>query len=243
MKEIIFSDKFVKFNSKNTILIVKNFVKKDECYKIIDKFHAYKKKKVKKVTRIIPGKSKDWHSTDNLNSVSALYKRRRVRNNFTANLWSKRSFGEKKYLNKMEKELSKIYGLKKRNIWNVNDLYFIQGYVCHYPRGGGYIGPHSDVTFNVRNMTAIMLLSEKGKDYYSGGLKVKLNKKYINLDDHMEAGDVVVFNNTKRHKVDCIDPNIKKISFKSPKGRWMMITTVQRNYNIDPRRYSVTNQY
>ena len=45
MKEIIFSDKFVKFNSKNTILIVKNFVKKDECYKIIDKFHAYKKKK------------------------------------------------------------------------------------------------------------------------------------------------------------------------------------------------------
>ena len=28
MKEIIFSDKFVKFNSKNTILIVKNFVKR-----------------------------------------------------------------------------------------------------------------------------------------------------------------------------------------------------------------------
>ena len=48
MKEIIFSDKFVKFNSKNTILIVKNFVKKDECYKIIDKFHAYKKEKSKK---------------------------------------------------------------------------------------------------------------------------------------------------------------------------------------------------
>ena len=243
MTDIIFSNKFIKFDSKNKILVVKNFVKKNECLKIINKFHAYKKKKVKKVSRIVPGKTHDWHSTDNLNSISALYKRRRVRNNFTANLWSKRTFGEKKHLLKMEKELSKIYGLKKKNVWNVNDLYFIQGYVCHYPRGGGYIGPHEDVTFNVRNMTAIMLLSTKGTDYLKGGLKVKLKNKYINVDDYMEAGDVVVFNNTKKHKVDCIDPEVKKISFKSPKGRWMMITTVQRNYNIDPRRYSVTNQY
>ena len=243
MKNIIYSNSFVKFDSNKQILIVKNFVNKKNCKKIITNFHSYKKKKVKKVTRIIPGKTGDWHSTDNLNSVSALYKRRRVRNNFTVNLWSKRSFGEKKHLINMEKELSRISGLKKKNVWNVNDLYFIQGYIPHYPQGGGYIGPHSDVTFNVRNITAIMLLSEKGKDYKKGGLKVKLKNRYINVDDYMEAGDVVVFSNIKKHKVDCIDPDVKKVGFKSSKGRWMMITTVQRNYNLDPRRYSVTNQY
>ena len=103
-----------------------------------------------------------------------------------------------------------------------NEEYVTRAWLVQYNQGGGYIQTHNheQEPFFLSNIT---IMSEKGKDYQSGGiffLDERANKIFI--DDQVEFGDYLVFYKKQVHGVDPIDPKIK-LDWKSDKGRWVLI--------------------
>jgi len=82
-----------------------------------------------------------------------------------------------------------------------------------YPAGGGFMGAHAD-TRGVSNLpkTAgafiqlLLLLTEKGLDYKTGGAFVELDGKTIDSEFETQSGDVLVYDGSTIHGVADIDP-------------------------------------
>ena len=102
---------------------------------------------------------------------------------------------------------------------NVSRIWIVQ-----YPQGGGYIQAHDHINDgSLVPLTNVTCMSEKGKDYESGGLfflDEYGNKVYI--DDYLEIGDVVVTYKKQVHGVEPIDPNVEA-DWSSEKGRWSIV--------------------
>ena len=77
-----------------------------------------------------------------------------------------------------------------------------------------------------------MVMSKKGKDFKKGGLFVEIDNKKINLDNHVNIGDIIIFKADLKHGVETIDPNHKSeiLDFK---GRWMILFATNKLSNND----------
>ena len=101
-----------------------------------------------------------------------------------------------------------------------------------YPRGSGYLNKHSDPVDYHQKYLIQMVMSKKGKDFKKGGLFVEIDNKKINLDNHVNIGDIIIFKADLKHGVEAIDPNHKSeiLDFK---GRWMILFATNKLSNND----------
>ena len=77
-----------------------------------------------------------------------------------------------------------------------------------------------------------MLLSTKGEDYHQGGLIVlRPDGEVIDVDRHMEWGDVLFFRADLAHGVPRIDPDAQP-DWTSFEGRWMVVIAVNKTSGI-----------
>ena len=105
------------------------------------------------------------------------------------------------------------------------DEYLFRLQIFQYPSGGGHSVVHSDPPGLV-GITPILFLTEKGKNYDTGGVYLynKLKEKVI-VDDLVRSGDLVIFNPIMFHGVDQIDTP-KKVEWDSVKGRWVVLFNI-----------------
>ena len=89
--------------------------------------------------------------------------------------------------------------------------------VLHYRRGGDYIATHKDNYM----FQSILIMSEFGKDFKSGG-QYFLNEHGNNFtEDKFKIGDLVMLKANYYHGVYPIDQNLKD---DGKSGRWMMFS-------------------
>jgi hypothetical protein len=103
-----------------------------------------------------------------------------------------------------------------------------------YPAGGGFMGAHVDSramdTNNGKNdyIQLVMLLTQKGKDYQSGGAYVVHRDRFIDVEADTLSGDVIVYNGDTIHGVADIDPQITFDRVRL-KGRVVSLVTIYTN--------------
>jgi hypothetical protein len=102
-----------------------------------------------------------------------------------------------------------------------------------YPQGSGYLNKHKDPVDFHQLVLPLLILSEKGKDFQTGGAYVEIKGKTIMLDDLCESGDIVIFNASFPHGVETIDQD-KTEFWPDFKGRWMLLFAVNKlSYNSE----------
>jgi hypothetical protein len=102
-----------------------------------------------------------------------------------------------------------------------------------YPKGIGGLNKHSDPVGPHQMCVPLLIMSEKGKDFTSGGLFIEdESKSKIYLDDLSNSGDVILFNALIPHGVDIIDEH-KNEDWLSFEGRMMMIFAVNKVLDND----------
>jgi hypothetical protein len=97
-----------------------------------------------------------------------------------------------------------------------------------YPSGSGGMNKHKDPYDHHQLTVPILTMSEKGKDFQTGGCFVEdADGKRIYVDEISEIGDAVYFNSQTAHGVEMIDKD-EKLDWLSFKGRWMMLFAVNK---------------
>lgn len=90
-----------------------------------------------------------------------------------------------------------------------------------YPFGGGNLKAHIDPTNNHKTTTGVMM-STRGVDYDTGGFYcVGPDRKPVDLEPSVEAGDIFIFYPTVEHGVIPVDPH-KAVDWANPAGRWFL---------------------
>jgi hypothetical protein len=94
-----------------------------------------------------------------------------------------------------------------------------------YPSGGGFIQEHVDQTAvghipsgGSNYVQVLMVLTTRGADFERGGAYLEHPLGRVDLEDHVELGDIVVYDERTRHGVDDIDPH-KVLDVTSLSGR------------------------
>ena len=102
---------------------------------------------------------------------------------------------------------------------------FVASEFQHYPSGGGYLAPHIDegairASKELKlklHYNLLLVMTEKGKDYKSGGGFVINNGNVVNVDDYTKIGDVVLYSSKTVHGVLDVDP---KYFFRLKFNQW-----------------------
>lgn len=115
--------------------------------------------------------------------------------------------------------------------------------IQQYPRGGGFMVPHRDMYSQVASVAAeleyyqvILLLSEKGSDYASGGAYIDLHRERILYEDEAHAGDVFVYDGRTIHGVADIDP-LEPLDLATFSGRAAAFVSLFRHLEPGPKDY------
>lgn len=75
----------------------------------------------------------------------------------------------------------------------------------HYPVGGGFMIEHRDSP--EEGTVVILNMSKRGKDFQQGGLFLRTEEgELIDVEEHLEAGDILLARPDLRHGVAAIDP-------------------------------------
>ena len=210
---------------KNKIIIIKNF--------IVDDFMTLRKRllnfsKNNKET-IEPKNHLSWHRYDNYPEKSST---KHLTHFFNFNLSRNYNLDIELYFelrtifNKMilvqnavanTKASLDIFHSPKDN----NSIPFLHPQVIHYPRGSGCFDYHVH-PFYPQKYGLILLLSKKGKDYYSGGTVIDKNQDKIDTTKLFQQGDLLIFKYNLKHKVTECDPG-HDVNFDTITGRWTAI--------------------
>ncbi|MGP8217106.1 MAG: hypothetical protein ACLQQ4_16170 [Bacteroidia bacterium] len=96
--------------------------------------------------------------------------------------------------------------------------------VHHYPVGGGYQAEHIDPAGPFAEIQTLIIASEKGKDYKTGGVyaRKELGGEKFYLDDYVETGDMLVVSPAIPHGVEPIDPELP-YTWNTNNGRWIIL--------------------
>lgn len=96
-----------------------------------------------------------------------------------------------------------------------------------YPQGSGFLNLHRDPVDFHQLVLPLLILSEKGKDFKSGGAYVDIRGERILFDDLCGSGDIVIFNASFPHGVESIDEATPEF-WPAFKGRWMLLFAVNK---------------
>jgi len=220
---------------KHSFCIIKRIIKKEQI-KLIQKlfnsrFHSISEKRVSGPWRY---KMRDFKRLD----LGDSYKNSRFSRCITFCEWNKNNdkfysiinpiINLRNSLSKVEKEKYTYKNLVPFQKKNSNKKIFCDFVrMLQYPTGGGFLEKHDDFDkhYPEQIINAILVVTsrqKKGKKvfdaYQKGGLYFIKNSKKINVENLMEAGDLVVFDQKIPHGVNSIDPD-KNISLNKLNGR------------------------
>ncbi len=123
--------------------------------------------------------------------------------------------------------------VKKNSFVHNNEKYFTSNRIMFYKSGNGFLGSHYDKKAGDytkqkfgKYFQILANITKKGDDYKSGGGTIYLKNKKILIDDYLDYGDVLVYNEKLRHGVDKIIPYKKN----KKKGRISILVTFYKNY-------------
>lgn len=105
-----------------------------------------------------------------------------------------------------------------------------------YPCGGGYQQEHIDPHGPFALIQTIIMASQPGQDYYSGGFYYRLNEgePAVSCDHLLEMGDMLVASPAVRHGVATVDADTT-LDWDKLDGRYTIIPIILRSdYNADP---------
>lgn len=87
--------------------------------------------------------------------------------------------------------------------------------IHQYPAGGGFFRRHTDYVVKdiadekeTQFYQLLLLMSNKGEDFETGGGFVDIGKDRICLEDHFRCGDILVYDGRSVHGVEDIDPHL-----------------------------------
>jgi hypothetical protein len=119
--------------------------------------------------------------------------------------------------------------------------------IHHFPKGGGFMSSHSDTVLpKVISDSAvgrgffqpIMVMSQKGLDYETGGGFAVIDGKTTVYEDFTEVGDIAVYNSATEHGCLEIDTH-KPFAQRSGHGRFSGLVTLYKN--LDQKRKPTRN--
>ena len=97
-----------------------------------------------------------------------------------------------------------------------------------YPSGSGYLNRHKDPVGQHQITIPLVLLSEKGKDFSTGGLFAEdLEGVRHDLDELVSPGDAVFLDASLVHGVDLIDEG-EPTDWLAFRGRWSLIVSTNK---------------
>ena len=109
--------------------------------------------------------------------------------------------------------------------------------MLQYPTGGGFLALHDDFDKNYpeRILNAILTVTSRKKinrnsklySYKVGGLYFLKNKKKINVENMMNPGDLILFDQKIPHGVNSVDPH-EKITLDNLNGRISLAFSIGR---------------
>lgn len=229
---------------KNSFCIVKNIIKKRDinflfkCFKT--RFNNIKEKRVSGPWKF---KMKDFRRLD----LGDSYKNPRFSRCITFCEWNK----NKNFYNIIEPviNLRNILSSVKKDGYFYNDLIPFQKKInnkkifcdfvrmLQYPTGGGFLSEHDDFDQNYpeKIINAILTITSRKKSkknsnlhsYNKGGLYFVKGKKKLNIEDMMNPGDLIVFDQKIPHGVSSVDPH-KNISLNKLNGRISLAFSIGR---------------
>lgn len=105
-----------------------------------------------------------------------------------------------------------------------------------YPSGGGFMSSHLDSTatntFNASGdglfLQPLLLITERGIDYERGGAFYEnQDSSKVYLEDLAKSGDIVVYDESIKHGVGDVDPQLP-LNLESRKGRIVALSTIYK---------------
>ena len=250
------SDLINKLVSKNSYCVIKNFIRKSLCDKIV---HVFQNKLNTSEDNPTIGENPD--------DIKKIYQKLSIGGYM--NGWDYRPryvriiytpfFDDDKYgVHNIGKKFCKLRNLIQgypedfaidsiqENLWTALRLQ-------HYPEGGGFFSKHKDVVLEKTTLESglkqfnqfLLLLTTKGEHFSRGGAYVYDQKKKINLEDVASGGDVIIYNGTNEHGVDDIDPH-KTANTNTSSGRLVLINSLYKNMltneNVTKKELNEINQ-
>jgi hypothetical protein len=110
--------------------------------------------------------------------------------------------------------------------------------IQHYPRGGGFMAPHSDVgTATVSRdaglagyVQVILIMSRKGVDFQTGGAYIDvIGGERLFFESYCNLGDVVIYDGRVNHGVEDIDA-LEPLDMSSLDGRLVAMATLFKHF-------------
>ena len=87
---------------------------------------------------------------------------------------------------------------------------------------------HADPVDHHQLTASMLIMTDKGDDFESGGGYVALDEQQkLYFDDHARSGDVVHMNAKVYHGVENVDPE-NEVDWLSFRGRWICIFAINR---------------
>ena len=109
--------------------------------------------------------------------------------------------------------------------------------IQHYPRGGGFMAPHTDVgTATVSReaglagyVQVILIMSIKGVDFQTGGAYIDIAGERFFFESDCDLGDVVIYDGRVNHGVEDIDA-LEPLDMSSIEGRLVAMATLFKHF-------------
>lgn len=149
-------------------------------------------------------------------------------------LWCENIFGMHNIFRTMVRVRNKLLGeasdfamdAVSRGVWTASRIQ-------HYPRGGGFLSPHQDLGASRatkmaslgRTVNLLLLMTQYGVDFYEGGGFVEIDGGKFFVDENFLVGDLVLYDESKIHGVDDIDP-FENLDLSSSRGRYAAFVTL-----------------
>ena len=121
---------------------------------------------------------------------------------------------------------------KNNKMWTASRIH-------QFPRGGGFMSSHVDTvlpsiikkdSIGKGFFQPILIMSQKGKDFESGGGFAKIDGKNVIYEDFTEIGDIAIYNSFTEH--GCFDIDTHKPFFqRSGNGRFSGLCTLYKTLN------------
>jgi hypothetical protein len=161
-------------------------------------------------------------------------------------IWDEDVYGMRELFKRLARIRNKIQGhTPEFAIDRIEDNLWTAARLQHYPCGGGFFARHQDAIAStvteeaglLKFVQILLLITERGKDFTTGGAFVESNGNKLDLEGECATGDVVVYDGRSVHGVDDIDPHVVP-ELHSFAGRVVALATLYADFTNEDTQYN-----